>query len=334
MKAWQIVSKEEIRLIEKKQESQPSDVKVRISKVALSSTDIAIFEGKKPCYPIIPARSAIGLVSEAHELSGLKKGERVVINPYIVEDIQSHKRNEVTPDIKVMGVDCDGLVCDFISLPVENVCTLPEGITDNEAIFTEQIALASKALDTIEPEQGDYVAILGANTLGNILAQLCIYYQLVPIIIDVDEDKLKLAENHGVYYTINSAKVDVKQRIIEITGGKMAEYTVYEARTDTLPNYIAQITQEGGTAIIVGYNYFLEKLQINLGDALEKQLNIKCVKNGYGEFNTAINLLANKVVNTDGFIDKIINFNEINSFVNENLNDTYVYSKTIIDCLN
>lgn len=333
MKAWQIVAKEDVRLIERKQETDPFDVKIRISRVALSSTDVAIFEGKKVCYPIIPARAAIGLVSEAHELSGLKKGERVVINPYILDDVNIPKRDAIVPNVKVMGVDCDGLICDFISLPQENVCSLPEGIKDNEAIFTEQISLAAKALDVIDSEQGDYVAILGANTLGNIIAQLCIYYQLVPILIDVDEDKLKLAESHGVYYTINSAKTDVKQRIVEITGGKMAEYTIYEARTDMLPNYISSITQEGGTAVIVGYNSFLEKLQINLGDALERQLHITCVKNGYGEFNTAINLLANKVVNTEGFIDTEIKFEDIETVMKKISSEKFVYGKIIIDCL-
>ena len=80
MKAWQIVAKEEIAFGEKKQETLPTDVKIRISKVALSSTDIAIYEGKKACYPIIPARSAVGLVSEAHELSGLKKGDTMKVD--------------------------------------------------------------------------------------------------------------------------------------------------------------------------------------------------------------------------------------------------------------
>lgn len=333
MKAWQITAKEEVRLIEKKQEAQPTDIKVRINKAALSSTDVAIFTGKKANYPIIPARAAIGMVSEAHGLSGLKKGERVVINPYIVEEDYTPRKDVIVPNVKVMGLDCDGLICDFISLPQENVCSIPEGIKDNEAIFTEQISLAIKALDVFNAERGDYVAILGANTLGNILAQLCIYYQFVPILIDVDEDKLKLAENHGVYYTVNSAKTDVKQRIMEITGGKMAEYTIYEARIDMPPNYISTITQEGGTVAIVGYNYFLDKLQINLGDALEKQLHLICVKNGYGEFHTAINLLANKVIDTEGFIDTEINFDDIETVMKKIASDKYIYGKIVVDCM-
>lgn len=333
MKAWQITAKGEVGLIERKQEAQPTDVKVRVSKVALSSTDVAIYEGRKVGYPIIPARSAIGLVSEAHALTGLKKGERVVLSPYSVEAGSFKKKDVIVPDVKIMGLDLDGFLCDFVNLPQENVCALPEGIKDDEAVFTEQISLAVKAIDVLDTERGDHVAILGANTLGNILAQLCIYYQLVPILIDTDEDKLKLAESHGVYYTVNSAKADVKQRIIEITGGKMAEFTVYEARLDMLPNYISSITQEGGTVAIVGYNYFLEKLTLNLGDALDKQLHIICVKNGFGEFNTAINLLANKVINTDGFIDTEIKFDDVETVLKKISVEHYIYGKIVIDCL-
>ena len=252
MKAWQITAKEEIALVEKKQEAEATDVKVRISEVALSSTDVAIFEGKKASYPIIPVRSAIGLVSEAHAMSGLKKGERVVLSPYVLDDPFYKKKGALVPDVKVMGLDMDGFLCDFISMPPENVYPLPEGIKDNDAIFTEQIALAVKSLGALETERGDYVAILGANTLGIIAAELCIYYQLVPIVIDVDETKLSLAENHGIYYTINPSKADVRQRIIEITGGKLAEFTLYEPRSNMLPNYIPSITQEGGTVAVIG----------------------------------------------------------------------------------
>lgn len=334
MKAWQIVAKEEFQLIEKIQEAEPSDVKIRISKAALSSTDVAIFEGKKPNYPIIPVRAAIGLVSEAHELSGLKKGERVVVNPYILEEPNLRdKNNPLVADVKVMGVDCDGLICDFISLPQANVCLLPEGIKDDEAIFVEQIAMAIKAVDVLDAQKGNYLAILGARTLGNIIAQLALYYQLVPIVIDTDDDNLALAEKHGVYYTINPAKCDLKERILEITGGKMAEYTIYEARSDMSTNYIPLITQECGKAVIVGYNHFLDKLNINLGDTLLKQLTMVCVRNGYGEIYSAINMLANKVIDTEGFIDKYISFDDLPSIIDEIANAHFIYGKIVVNCL-
>lgn len=255
------------------------------------------------------------------------------MSPYVLDDPFYKKKGALVPDVKVMGLDMDGFLCDFISMPPENVYPLPEGIKDNDAIFTEQIALAVKSLGALETERGDYVAILGANTLGIIAAELCIYYQLVPIVIDVDETKLSLAENHGIYYTINPSKADVRQRIIEITGGKLAEFTLYEPRSNMLPNYIPSITQEGGTVAVIGYNYFLSNLQLNLGDVLEKQLNVTAVKNGYGEFNTAINLLANKVINTEGFIDSVIKFDDIGRELPRISEDKYAYGKVVVDCM-
>ena len=144
---------------------------------------------------------------------------------------------------------------------------------------------------------------------------------------------MSLAENHGIYYTINPSKADVRQRIIEITGGKLAEFTLYEPRSNMLPNYIPSITQEGGTVAVIGYNYFLSNLQLNLGDVLEKQLNVTAVKNGYGEFNTAINLLANKVINTEGFIDSVIKFDDIDRELPRISEDKYAYGKVVVDCM-
>ncbi len=333
MKAWQISSKEELELIEKTQDTEVGDIKVRISKAALSSTDIAIFEGKNPVFPIIPVRAAIGLVSEANELAGLKKGERVVINPYILNSTPKDKNNPLVPNVKVMGMDCDGLICDFISLPSSNVCLLPEGVKDDDAIFIEKISMAIKAIDVLNAEKGDYVAILGAHTLGNIIAQLAMYYQLVPIVIDADDDHLSLAEKHGIYYTVNPTKCNLNERILEITGGKMTEFTIYEPRSDVSTNYIPLITQECGTVAIVGYNHFLDKLSLNLGDALKKQLTFICVRNGYGEIYTAINLLANKVINTEGFINKVIKFDEVPSIVEQITQSHYDFGKIIVDCL-
>lgn len=333
MKGWQITSKDEIVLNELPSvPAETGDVKVRVSKVALSSTDIAAFEGKKTVYPLIPARSAVGLISEADELSGFKKGERVVLNPYKKSPSDKEKICGVS-DVKVMGVDCDGFLRDFITLPQESLCTLPEGIKDSDAVFIEQISMAVKVIDELDAEKGSYIAVLGGHTLGNLIAQIALYYQLVPIVIDNDNKLLELAQKHGIYYTVNPSVCDVKMRVCEITGGKMVESTVYEARADMSPNYLIPLTQEKGKIAVVGYNNFLDKLQVNLGDALKKQQTIICIGDGSGEIYSAINLLATAVVSTDGFIDKTVPFSAVPEIFAELRDNKYVYNKIVVDCL-
>lgn len=335
MKAWQIVAKEEVKLIERNLVMDAGDVKVKITKAAISSTDLAILMGKSGNLPIIPVRCAVGQVSEFDELSGLKKGERVVINPYFIdEDVPFDKNKTVVPNVEVMGVDRDGLLCDFAVVPHSKVCFLPEGITDNEAIFVEYIAMGIKVIEALNVNKGDYMVILGANALGNIIAQLAIYYQIVPILVDTDAHKLTQAESYGVYYTLNPTNCSVSDKVMEITGGEMAEYCVYEARNTMLPSYATTITKEGGTIVVAGYNYFVEGLQIDLGKILEKQHTIIGIKNGYGEIYSAINLLANKAVKTDGLVDIEIDFKDVPRKMKELLDKgiSSPYQKIVVNC--
>lgn len=335
MKAWQIVGKEQLQLIERAQTVQPGQIKVRINKGAISSTDIAMYKGKSGNLPLIPVKNAVGQVSETNELCGLKKGERVVINPYVLdEDAVLDKHKEIVPDVKIMGVDTDGLLCDFAVIPNEKVCYLPEGITDNEAIFVEQIALGIKVLEALKVDKGQYVVILGASTFCNIIAQLAIYYQIIPILVDNDPAGLEKAENNGIYYTINPTLCSVTERVLEITGGEMAEYCVYDARNTMLPSYATGITKEGGTIVIAGSNYFVEGMQLDLGDVLRKQHTVIGIKNGYGEIYSAINLLANKAVNTQNLIDGEISFDDVPKKLKEisDAGENSPYQKFVINC--
>lgn len=68
-------------------------------------------------------------------------------------------------------------------------------MSDEEALFAEYIAMGDNVFEALDLEKGDYIVILGASTLGLIISQMANYYQFVPILIDLDSDKLALAQN-------------------------------------------------------------------------------------------------------------------------------------------
>ena len=83
MKAWQIVSKGEFRLVEKDGTVDSGEVKVKVNKAALACTDLELYKGQgNAMFPIVPVMSAVGQISEGSELAGLQKGDRVVLYPY------------------------------------------------------------------------------------------------------------------------------------------------------------------------------------------------------------------------------------------------------------
>ncbi len=322
MKTWQIENLNCIRVKESTLTRAENEVKIKMSKVALSSTDVAYFAGDHEG-TLVPGHSGIALVSEADESLGLKLGSRVVVSPFIPYESHGVKK------VKVMGVDTDGLLSDFVCVPSENVYLLPDGIPDDDAIFAEYIALGNNVFENMDYEKGDYVVIVGASTLGLVLSQLALYYQLVPILVDLDAEKLRIAEHWGVYYTLNPTYDNLERRVEEITGGRMSEFSVFAGEGLPFTNTV-RLVQDKGVVIIAGYSAHA-KHQLDMDTVLGKQLTIKGVGNGYGEMSSAINLLANKIIKTDGLITKRIYFDEVPEMVRECAEYPYQHNKILIN---
>lgn len=308
MKKWQIGNENQITLVENVVTRGDDEVKVKMSKVAVSSDDVVFFANDSD--HILPGHSGVAYVSEADESLGLKLGSRVIVSPFVKSVEHGVEK------VRVLGEDKDGLLLDFISLPAENVYSIPDGISDDEAIFTDYIALGSNIIESMDCAKGDHIVIVGASTIGLILSQIAIYYQLVPILVDMDADKLRVAESWGVYYTLNPMFDNLERRVEEITGGRMCEFSVF-CGGDGIPfANTARLVKEGGVVIISGYSTH-KKHQIDIDVVLEKKLTVKGVGDGYGEMSTAINLLANKIVKLDGLISKEIYFEDFPELVQE-----------------
>lgn len=331
MREWQIITKEKMQIIKRPQE-QPNEneIKVKVTKASITSTDIALYLNKTDkSYPIVPSRIAAGLISEASLESGYKKGQRVLLCPY---SLQKNQQNLSEQPLNIMGLDSNGFLADFVIVPESNVSLLPEGVSDEDALFTEYIAMGSKTLSTLGIGKQNYVAIFGANVLSNIIAQLAIYYKAIPIMIAKDENKLKIAENSGIYYTINSNKENVKNKVKEITGGKFADSTVFACRASQDPPTAFDITAYGGNIGIIGYNKYINKLSADLRPILIKKLSIYGINNGYGSMDTAMNLLANKAIKVNHLINKTIDFEHAEEIFHKLSKEQNKYLKVVVDC--
>ena len=326
MKAWHIENLNRIKLVESVLPKREGEIKLKMSKVAISSTDFAYFaageENEHGKSVAVPGHSAVAYVSSEDSAAGLKLGARVVVSPFV-----RYEEHGVAK-VKVLGVDTDGLLGDFASVPEENVYALPDGVPDDEAIFAEYIALGNNVLNSMEAGKGDFVVIVGASTLGLVLSQLALYYQMIPILVDLDAEKLALAASWGVYYLLNPTYDNLERRVEEITGGRMAEASVYVG--DGVPFDCAfRLVKDKGEVVVAGYSVRAGH-NADVADILAKQLRVIGVADGYGEMSSAINLLANRIVKTEGLIGARIGFDEVPEMVEQCAEYPYQYNKILI----
>src|SRR5689334_10963885 len=138
----------ELRLVnDEPAQHRPGEALVRVLMAGICNTDIEITKGYAS-FRGIPGHEFVGRVEAAADQSLI--GRRVVgeINagcgncPGCLAGDARHCH-----DRSVLGiVNRDGAFAEYLSLPCNNLLTVPETISDQEAVFTEPLAAAAEIL--------------------------------------------------------------------------------------------------------------------------------------------------------------------------------------------
>ncbi len=336
MEAWSTVSPNSVRLIEK--ESAPLDkgfCKVRITTAAISGNDLDIVKGRyKINYPLILGRSAIGVIAETDEDSPFKKGDRVVVSPFMpclnCINCREGKLDECL-DFSYRGVNYDGLLRDFVTLPVENVFALPDSVSDEDGVFIGTIANALTILDRIKFEKGSFIGIGSAGVLGNIIAQLCLYYQAIPVVFDNSQELLDSSKDAGIYYNFLSDD-KAKKKVLQVTGGKMLDSLIYlREQALNLSDCFSYLKQAGELFVASIATVNSADVSVPLISILEKDIKITPVPYQNDNFMTAINLLVNNSVNVKSLISGEIPFSDVGDlFANANETEDFPFMVKLV----
>jgi threonine dehydrogenase-like Zn-dependent dehydrogenase len=240
--------------------------------------------------------SGVGIVIEAQtNLFGLEKGKRVYIEPNRECGECFNCKNECYTDcsnLQIAGEDFDGFLCDFRSEPCDKLFLLPDSVSNTDALFLGHISTALEIIDLLKIQKGDYVSVIGADSFGIIFAQLLIYYQAVPILMTIDEERYNIAKESGIYYVLG--KDDNWQKEVSIiTGGRLTEKVVYISDCNISSSKAFALASHNASVVFTGTTY---NNTVPFMQAVKKQLNILCVNNGFGNTASSINLLANKAL--------------------------------------
>ncbi len=297
--------------------------KIKILRAGVCESDVAVFAGKitNVNLPLCPTRIAIGLVSESEDIT-LRKGQRVMLSPYTRLENGKYLIN---------GLKNDGYLADYVYAPLHNIYTVPLGVSDSAFTFIEDIAIAINVIEKLDIDKTKYVMLYGGTSINLIIAQLCIYYQAIPIIIDNDSHRLDLARDLGAYYAINFVEEDVLQKLKEITSGKLVDYLILSSDVCDEVGKMLHYVRKNGKVAIVGYNTAIPPLKGDLSPIVMNNLTVYGINDGFGEIETAINMLATEVVKVDSLIESEVDISEAQATFGA-LAKQHNYLKTIFKC--
>lgn len=259
-----------------------------------------------------------------HEISGIvtstgkgvdniKVGDRIVVNPFNVpKKIQKYESLSLNKKTDIVGRTIDGGYAEYIYLPQNCVYRLPDTVSDYEAIFIDDIAVALHGIHYIEKynSQIDNIAIIGDGPLGI----LC--YRIL---------KEKYHDSNIVLFSKNSEKLD-KLKIKTIPFDEINKYKeqyniVLEAVGGRQSNTLNQAINIGANNCLIlcyGVFEFGFKAEIDVRSLFYKQGMIKGINsycNIYNDFNNAIKLLKERKIRVEDLITSKVPFDNAIEYI-------------------
>lgn len=172
----------------------------------------------------------------------------------VVEEV-GKKVNEVSVGDHVTFLsEMGGCFAEYVKVKKSNIVKIPENVSFEEALG-EPIACAVNGIKRSNIQIGDTVVVIGCGFMGLLMIQLASLRGPSEIIaIDINDDRLKVAESLGASKVINPLNIDPVEYIMKYTDERGVD-VVIEATGEQVPLDIAtKIVKIRGTLVIFGYH--------------------------------------------------------------------------------
>ena len=203
------------------------DVLVRVKAAGICRSDMHYRAGTStvPDLPRTLGHEVAGVIEEVGPaVRNVKVGDRVCLH-YLVScgdcSYCAMGSEQFCTTGSMIGKYQDGGYAEYIVVPSRNAVPLPDEIPfEQGAIMMCSSATSFHALNKAEVRPGESVAVFGVGGLGISAVQLARAFGALDVYaVDINADKLKLAEGYGAI-AVNASTTDPVAEISRLTGGQ------------------------------------------------------------------------------------------------------------------
>lgn len=238
-----------------KPETGVNGVLVKVEACGVCGSDIAYYQRGRADVPppIILGHEFSGTIVElgetAKKLEIFEVGDRVVAEPVMacVSCVScKHGYPNMCERPTVLGVTVDGGMAELCNVRYDYLHKIPEGVSFEEAAFTEPLACALHAIKKLKIAPGLSGGVIGPGPIGLMVVQYLKKSGLSPVILIGTRDYrlevgLKLGADHAINVENKNSRYyseDPIDRIKELTDGRGLE-RIFVATGSTAANQLA-----------------------------------------------------------------------------------------------
>ena len=271
---------------------------IKVLLAGICKTDIEITKGYMNFKGVI-GHEFVGMVEE-----GKLKGKKVVgeinigcgVCDFCKKGLSRHCVNR-----SVLGIyKRDGAFAEYITLPDANIYSVPNNISDLEAVFTEPVAASLEILEQIKITPDSRTAVVGDGRIGQIIAQVIKLTGCYIKVYGKNKKKLELLEKLNINNDILCENIKNKYDFVVECSGNPKGF-------ETALNLI----KPRGKIILK--STFAAPLKFAASKVVVDEITI--LGSRCGRFQPALRLLANRLIKVDYLVSKVFPVEEyVNAF--------------------
>ncbi|MGC2164084.1 MAG: zinc-binding alcohol dehydrogenase family protein [Silvibacterium sp.] len=275
-------------------EMKAGEALLRVRRVGLCGSDLNTFRGRNPMvsFPRIPGHEiAATIVALSEKHPHLSAGMDVTLSPYTscgqCAACRSG-RNNACQHNQTLGVQRDGALTEYISVPVEKLYTA--NLNLQELCLVEPLTVGFHAVARGRVTAKDTVAVFGCGGVGLGAVAASAFRGATTIAVDIDDAKLAIAREAGATHTIHSQRQDLPIALAELTEG-LGPAVVIEA-IGTPDTFRAAVDVVAFTGRVVYIGYAKEPVSYETKFFVQKEIDILGARNALPEdFRQVIQML-------------------------------------------
>lgn len=256
-----------------------NEILMHTRRIGVCGSDIHVFHGQHPytSYPVVQGHEVSGVVAAVGaNVDSVTVGDKITFTPQVTCGTCyscRHGMYHICENLKVMGFQTGGAAQTYFVLPEWNVFKLPSEFPLDQAAMIEPVAVAVHALGRGGDVSGKKVLVLGAGTIGNLVAQVAKALGAASVMItDISDYKLDMARTCGIDHAVNTSRRDLLKALQEDFGPDRADLILECVGVQATATQAIENARKGSTIVIVGV--FGQKPAIDLGLVQDRELSI------------------------------------------------------------
>ncbi|MGW1132467.1 zinc-dependent alcohol dehydrogenase [Streptomyces griseoluteus] len=296
-------------------EPGPDEVLVRVGLLGLCGTDLGFFDGSSnylrdglKSYPFVLGHEWLGTVvqtgpgADAGLLGRRVSGHNFRVCGRCAYCRQGRIRS--CPDRSEVGVlgPRPGVGAELISVPVDTLTLIPDGLSDMAGALLEPTAAAMHAVDRLAVTSADRVAVLGAGTLGLAAAQVARAIGADTLVFDPQPAARALAAELGLRAQPGPTETDREgyDAVIEASGNEAA-----------VRSAVGLVASGGRIAQLGTPHHTVDGF--DAAALVIRDVTLHGVLSGIGYWERLVDLVASGAVNLDALVDRVYPLDELDA---------------------